>query len=584
MKTFNDIQSEIDQGFNEYFDSLLDINGIPRKYFYWSEDFFRIEGELAFNYFPFSVNSKDKINELGKKYFDSEEVFFSVNRNSHRHDLLVNNFTKIFDESNKKDQSQKYEYIKEFIFWQLLIILLEKNNSQLEKSYKVRTLKQGKELNAEIYQLEEDIENFKEIIPIQWKNFLLTYVKFLTLSGSTLKNSNYSTFRSSNPTQYKAIIDSLDLIQKEKGKDNNQLREKINKLYVHKDYKSKIHFIFSKDGGAEKEELRELLDIMGNEDTEEYFRGQADAAWILNASIKREPKFLNFEAEMYYDILSLKPSAFQNDNSVYERLITMQHYELPTRLLDITRNPLVAIFFACNNWDKHFNDGLIYAFSPSSKMKFLNFEDKKLESLESIYKKQKKTDDFLSSVSYLKGVAKNQRINNQSGDFIFVGDGANILNDLNDLPHMHIVIDSKTKKALLEQLETLNIHAGSVYPDLSSMSKYISNKYKHISELKKDTIEEVLDIEEEQHKIVKSKNIPDFANFWTDDKRKEFARIINDYNLIEKEAESIVEYYLNNKEFLDYKILNALQKQPTLKEREQTREALKSLINDFVMQ
>lgn len=42
---------------------------------------------------------------------------------------------------------------------------------------------------------------------------------------------------------------------------------------------------------------------------------------------------------------------------------------------------------------------------------------------------------------------------------------------------MTIVIDAATKKILLEQLESLNIHGGSVYPDLASMSKYIRHKY-----------------------------------------------------------------------------------------------------------
>ena len=36
------------------------------------------------------------------------------------------------------------------------------------------------------------------------------------------------------------------------------------------------------------------------------------------------------------------PEVFSKCNNAIERLVTMQHYTLPTRLLDVTKNPLVA--------------------------------------------------------------------------------------------------------------------------------------------------------------------------------------------------------------------------------------------------
>lgn len=41
------------------------------------------------------------------------------------------------------------------------------------------------------------------------------------------------------------------------------------------------------------------------------------------------------------------PRYFQQLTSHVDRLVEMQHYELPTRLLDISKNILVALFFAC---------------------------------------------------------------------------------------------------------------------------------------------------------------------------------------------------------------------------------------------
>jgi hypothetical protein len=181
----------------------------------------------------------------------------------------------------------------------------------------------------------------------------------------------------------------------------------------------------------------------------------------------------------------------------------MQHYGMPTRLLDVSRNPLVAIFFACNNMDCTSQDGTLYIFKPE-KNKVLNFEDGKLKCLmkiietdnndriceECITRSVCRNDisnrgngkvelpKFFSENWFVRGVAKNQRIYNQSGDFIFVGlNGSQ--DKLNDLVDTTIIIDNKSKKVLLEQLESLNIHGGAVYPDLAHMSTYIKHKYQN---------------------------------------------------------------------------------------------------------
>jgi hypothetical protein len=332
---------------------------------------------------------------------------------------------------------------------------------------------------------------------------LLTYTTFLcdkhTKPIHRVFKDDYINYNLTN--QGDELNKKLKDLEENHATKNSKLSKKIERLYVLKKEEAKINFVFSRVGGGEKEELRELLEIMGKEETGKQYRGQANSSWNLDASITREPKYLNNEAEMYYEILSLKPDAFKNDISVYERLITMQHFGMPTRLLDITRNPLVAIFFSCNNWECKDNDGVIFTFKPKDKSDFLNFEDPRLEHLSSLFnhsnvKESKDAKVFLSKIWYIKGVAKNQRISNQSGDFIFVGKGDEVAKELHQFPKMTIIIDSETKKVLLEQLDSLNIHGGAVYPDLTHMSNYISTKYKNdtksisVSELVKDLISE----------------------------------------------------------------------------------------------
>lgn len=437
---FEDIQPQVESLFRSFIRKLLRLDNEPLKYYYWTPEFFETNGGLSFCYFELDFKQKDAINEIGKTYFDDSEVYFEVNKNSHRHDILIKNIHKLFPAGKKSGQSNRYEYIKEFILWQIIEEL-----SKTDKNFTSKT------------------------VELQKNNFLITYLNYLfefTKKPSFEEFKDYKSFlRTNQSEELERKLKELDA----RKIDNSILRKKLEKLFVHRKEESKIHFVFSRSGGEEKEELRELLDVMGREETGKLYRGQANSTWKLDSSLTREKKYAEHESEMYYDILSLKPDAFVNDRTVYERLITMQHFGMPTRLMDITRNPLVAIFFACNNMERAKSDGVVYTFAPENK-DFLNFEDDKLKSLKKLFDKNNgddEPDEFLDGIWFIKGVAKNQRISNQSGDFIFVGKGKNIQKELHDLPALTIIIDAPTKKVLLEQLESLNIHGGAVYPDLT---------------------------------------------------------------------------------------------------------------------
>ena len=47
--------------------------------------------------------------------------------------------------------------------------------------------------------------------------------------------------------------------------------------------------------------------------------------------------------------------------TTFDKLVKMQHYGLPTRLLDITSNPLVALYFACQNDNNR--DGIVFIYT-----------------------------------------------------------------------------------------------------------------------------------------------------------------------------------------------------------------------------
>ena len=103
----------------------------------------------------------------------------------------------------------------------------------------------------------------------------------------------------------------------------------------------------------------------GVADLRVMYRGQANAAWNpIPGAFRNDEDFLN---EGFY-IREYERQMPQNSvgKSGIEILIDAQHYGMPTRLLDVTSNPLVALYFAClPSHDDQDADGAVLQFLPA---------------------------------------------------------------------------------------------------------------------------------------------------------------------------------------------------------------------------
>ena len=93
------------------------------------------------------------------------------------------------------------------------------------------------------------------------------------------------------------------------------------------------------------------------------FRGQSSVNYKLTPyleryGVKKEREIIQLAKTSY-------PTTFKENFSPLVLLSLLQHYGIPTRLLDITQNALVGLYFACN--ENSNSDGKVYVFNYKEK-------------------------------------------------------------------------------------------------------------------------------------------------------------------------------------------------------------------------
>ncbi len=84
-----------------------------------------------------------------------------------------------------------------------------------------------------------------------------------------------------------------------------------------------------------------------------FYRGQYKGSYDLISGVFRKDDIGNSNADKedyYWHEAHVRCSEFFEHSTHLDNLVTMQHFGFPTRLLDITSNPLVALFFSCKNY------------------------------------------------------------------------------------------------------------------------------------------------------------------------------------------------------------------------------------------
>ena len=231
------------------------------------------------------------------------------------------------------------------------------------------------------------------------------------------------------------------------------------------------------------------------------YRGHADSIWNLESTLERTLG-VNWTSEMagksedhYLNLFKSKYHIY-NDNehepkSKLAWLSVMQHYGAPTRLIDFTESPYIALYFALEAYNPLLQRDLaIYAIDYTSIMDasltYISKRDPEFnkERADIVGIQDQLFDDFVDRFSYevvwiTEPLELNARIDRQSGTFLISGDKERKIEDLlsldmyEDVNILKYIVPHSMYEQIYALLRKMNINAKTIYGDLGGLAKSI---------------------------------------------------------------------------------------------------------------
>ena len=230
------------------------------------------------------------------------------------------------------------------------------------------------------------------------------------------------------------------------------------------------------------------------------FRGQASADWVLNNAIERTDfvqHYSGVESEFVSEFQRGARNYLSRDETpghLIEWLALMQHHGAPTRLLDLSKSPFIAAYFA---YELCLPCEGSYAAVWGINVHYL--KNRALEVLSRTYEEELSGNRNLINESLFERIfyennqplvfpvepfRMNRRYSLQQSLFLSTGVAAqpfmeqlNFLGDDLDKAVVKIELPAAHKKEALRDLQQMNLHRASLFPDLDGYAASLRLRY-----------------------------------------------------------------------------------------------------------
>ena len=247
-------------------------------------------------------------------------------------------------------------------------------------------------------------------------------------------------------------------------------------------------------------ELQELLfQETWDERLERYrspfvYRGLGDISYALHTSLMRLGG--NYHVLEHHLLRNFRKYAHGNsapDNSLWNWLALAQHHGLPTRLLDWTHSPLVALHFATAKLDKFDRDGIIWCLNYAKNRDYLPPRFKRVmdkegtniftaDMLTEVCNSLRELDEVQNEefLVFFEPPSLDERIVSQHALFTMLSNNqARLDHYLEKHPDLYfrIIIPAELKWEIRDKLDQANITERVLFPGLDGLSSWLKRHY-----------------------------------------------------------------------------------------------------------